>query len=56
MAAKVDTVDEEYFNKKIKPLIDGKQIIFLGELNQPKKVELLKNAAGLLALIQNIAE
>jgi len=52
MAAKVDTVDEEYFNKKIKPLIDGKQIIFLGELNQPKKVELLKNAAGLLALIQ----
>ncbi|MFA6588409.1 MAG: glycosyltransferase family 4 protein [Patescibacteria group bacterium] len=52
MAAKVDTVDEEYFTKKVKPLIDGKQIIFLGEVNHPKKVELLKNAAALLALIQ----
>lgn len=52
MAAKVDTVDEEYFNKKVKPLIDGKQIIFLGEVNQPKKVKLLKNATALLALIQ----
>jgi glycosyltransferase involved in cell wall biosynthesis len=52
MAAKVDTVDELFFNKEVKPLIDGKQITFLGEIGHAGKVKLLKNAVALLAPIQ----
>jgi glycosyltransferase involved in cell wall biosynthesis len=52
MAAKVDTVDELYFTKKVRPHIDGKQIKFLGEVDHAGKVKLLQNAVGLLALIQ----
>lgn len=52
IAAKVDLVDKEYFRKKIKPLIDGKLIKFIGEVNHRGKVKLLRNAAALLSLIQ----
>lgn len=52
MAAKVDLVDKEYFNKKVKPLIDGKLIKFIGEVDHRGKVKLLKDAAVLFALIQ----
>ena len=52
IAAKVDLVDREYFNKKIKPLIDGKLIKFIGEVSHRGKVKLLRNAAALLCLIQ----
>ena len=52
MAAKVDLVDKEYFNKKIKPLIDGKSVKFIGEVDHRNKVKLLRNAAALLCLIQ----
>ena len=52
MAAKVDATDVAYFEKQVKPLIDGKQIIFLGEVGHAIKVKLLKNAVALLAPIQ----
>ncbi len=52
MAGKVDAVDEEFFREKVKPLIDGKQIKFIGEIGHKEKVELLGNAKGLLAPIQ----
>ena len=52
MAAKVDLADKEYFHKKIKPLIDGKSVKFIGEVNHRDKVKLLRNAAALLCLIQ----
>lgn len=52
MAAKVDAVDKEYFEKQVKPLIDGKQIQFIGEVNHKQKVELLGNSLGLIAPIQ----
>jgi len=52
MAAKVDAVDIKFFESQVKPHIDGKQIIFLGEVGHEGKNKLLKNAAGLLALIQ----
>lgn len=51
MAAKVDAVDVEYFTKKVKPLIDGKQIKFIGEVDHAGKNELLKNALALVAPI-----
>ena len=52
IAAKVDTVDKEFFEKKVLPLIDGKKIEFLGEVNNKEKLKLLKNAAALLCPIQ----
>lgn len=52
MAAKVDIVDKIYFERKIKPLIDGKQIRFIGEIGAKEKNEFLKNAKGLLCPLQ----
>lgn len=52
MAAKVDTVDKSYFEEKVAPLIDGKQIQFIGEVDHAGKVEFLKNAKALIAPIQ----
>ncbi|MCC2630297.1 MAG: glycosyltransferase [Candidatus Paceibacter sp.] len=48
IAAKIDFVDTEYFETRIKPLIDGEQIEFLGEVDHKGKNELLKNAKALL--------
>lgn len=45
MAGKVDIVDKEFFENEIAPLIDGKQIEFLGEVDHAAKVELLSNAS-----------
>jgi len=52
MHAKVDAVDKEYFEKKIKPLIDGKQIKFPGEIGPKEKSDFLRNAKALLCPIQ----
>src|SRR4029078_5068617 len=52
IAAKIDAPDRYYFRKKIKPLVDGKQIIFIGEVAHAAKVALLKQARALLSPIQ----
>jgi len=52
MAAKIDAVDKEYFGKEIKPLIDGEQIEYIGEIGPEEKSGFLGNAIGLLAPIQ----
>ena len=52
MAAKVDSVDKAYFEKEVKPLIDGEQIKFIGEVDHAGKLELLGGAKALLGLIQ----
>jgi len=44
MAGKIDVVDREYFDEVLKPLIDGEQIQYLGEVSHEEKVQLLKNA------------
>ncbi|MFB8791231.1 MAG: glycosyltransferase family 4 protein [Potamolinea sp.] len=48
MAGKVDVVDVEYYEKEIKPHIDGEQIIYLGEANHAQKSELVGNAVATL--------
>ncbi|ACO77942.1 UDP-Glycosyltransferase/glycogen phosphorylase [Azotobacter vinelandii CA] len=48
MAAKVDTADREYFEQRIRPLLDHPLIEFLGEINDADKVEFLGNASALL--------
>ena len=39
---------EPYFSKEIKPLIDNKQIKYLGEVSNKKRVELFRKAKALL--------
>jgi glycosyltransferase involved in cell wall biosynthesis len=48
IAAKIDRVDVEYFDKVIKPLLDHPLIEFIGEIGHPQKNVFLGNAAGLL--------
>lgn len=52
IAAKVDRVDEAYFTSKVLPLIDGKQIIFVGEVDHAQKNTFLGAAKALLMPIQ----
>ncbi len=52
IAAKLDSLEQHYFENEIKPLIDGKQIVFIGEVDHKKKVSLLKNAKAMLSPIQ----
>lgn len=48
MAGKVDPVDVEYFEKHIKPLVDGVQIQFLGEADHFMKNDLMGRAIATL--------
>lgn len=48
IAAKVDKVDEQYFESEIKPLLDSDLIEFVGEVNEPDKDKLLGGARALL--------
>jgi len=48
MAGKVDVVDADYFEQEIKPLIDGKQIEYLGEANHDQKCALMGGAVATL--------
>jgi len=40
--------DQDYFEYRIQPMIDGKQIKFVGAANFEKKIELFKNAKAFL--------
>lgn len=55
IAAKIDVADLEYYETQVKPLIDGKQIEYIGEIDHAGKVELLSHAKALL-LWQNWEE
>ncbi len=48
IAAKVDAVDREYFEREIRPLLDHPLIEFLGEIGTDTKAEFLGNALALL--------
>jgi glycosyltransferase involved in cell wall biosynthesis len=48
IAAKVDNVDRAYFEHKISPLIDGRGVEFIGEIDEWQKADFLGNAAALL--------
>lgn len=51
IAAKIDPSDREYFESKIRPLLDHPLIEYVGEVDDRRKVELLKNAKALLNTI-----
>lgn len=48
IAGKVDVVDVEYFEKEVKPLIDGEQIEYVGEANHTQKNALMGGAVATL--------
>jgi glycosyltransferase involved in cell wall biosynthesis len=48
IAGKVDRVDVEYFEQKVRPQIDGQQIEYLGEANHQQKNVLMGNAVATL--------
>ncbi|HVJ55795.1 MAG TPA: glycosyltransferase family 4 protein [Aliidongia sp.] len=48
IAAKVDKVDQAYFEREIEPLLAQPHVDFIGEINDQQKSEFLGNAAGLL--------
>jgi glycosyltransferase involved in cell wall biosynthesis len=48
IAGKVDRVDVDYYEQEIKPLIDGEQIVYLGEANHVQKNALMGKAVATL--------
>lgn len=48
MAGKVDRADRDFFEQQVAPLIDGKQIEFLGEANHAQKSDLMGGAVATL--------
>ena len=48
IAGKLDPKGEEFFNTKVKPHIDGEQIIFEGQISQERKMELFGKAKAFL--------
>jgi glycosyltransferase involved in cell wall biosynthesis len=52
LVGKVDPVDRKYYEETIRPLIDGDQIVFMGEVSEEDKRDLLKSAKCFVFPIQ----
>lgn len=52
MAGQVDSVDREFFEQEVAPLIDGEQIEFIGQANHEQKNKLMGGATATLFPIQ----
>jgi glycosyltransferase involved in cell wall biosynthesis len=48
IAAKVDRVDQEYFDSVIRPLLNTPLVEFIGEIGEDEKAEFLGNSAALI--------
>lgn len=48
IGAKVDKMDEPYFNQHVKPLMNTADVEFIGEVGEQQKRELLERASALL--------
>ena len=48
----LDEEERAYFAREIEPLIDGEDVVYIGQADHRQKVALLKNAAALLFPIQ----
>ncbi len=48
LAAKVDPVDQEYFDERVRPLLNLPGVEFIGEISDDEKNEFLGNARALL--------
>ena len=52
IAAKVDRADQEYFDAKVKPMLEHPRVEFVGEIGNDEKQEFLGNAAALVFPIE----
>ena len=52
LAARVDPVDEAFFEREVQPFLEHPLVHWLGEVDDAEKVELLRDAAALLMPIQ----
>jgi len=52
IAAKVDKVDQDYFEEQIRPLLSQPHVEFIGEIGDDEKSDFLSGAAALLAPIE----
>ncbi len=53
LAGKIDAgQDREFFEREVKPFLDGERIVYLGEISEEEKVELVGGARGFLFPIQ----
>ena len=52
IAAKVDRVDQEYYDTMIRPLIDGRTVEHVGEIGDAEKADFLSRAVALLLPIE----
>ena len=52
IVAKVDPPERAFYRNIVKPLIDNKQITYLGEVDEQRKIEILKDARALISPIQ----
>jgi glycosyltransferase involved in cell wall biosynthesis len=53
LAGKIDAgADREYFDKRIRPHVDGERVVFLGEVSSQEKVHVLQRARAFLFPIQ----
>lgn len=48
LAGKIDEVDRPYYSHDVCPYIDGKQIVYLGEVDESKKRQLMAKARAFL--------
>jgi glycosyltransferase involved in cell wall biosynthesis len=48
MAGKVDHKDQAFYESEVEPLIDGEQIVYLGEANHAQKSEIMGRATATL--------
>lgn len=51
LAGLIESQHEDYYNAKVKPFVDGKQIEYVGLLSQRELAPLYRRAAGVLFLI-----
>lgn len=51
IAAKVDRVDQDYYDEIIKPMLDTPHVEYIGEIGDQEKSEFLSGAIGLLVTI-----
>ena len=51
VAAKVDSVDREYFEEQIRPMMKAANVDYIGEINDAQKSEFLSGATVLLVPI-----
>lgn len=52
IAAKINDWERDYVAKHVTPYVDGKQIVYIGEVGHARKVELLRNARAVISPIQ----